>query len=580
MLCLAACAAVVALWARRAATTDVVAFCSPAGHWQAAASTREGLAVFTSGIPAGPEWAWRVRSVSVPADDVDDASAAVFDPTNVHNSLGGFKLAGGTFTIGPQTPGYRAVLVPHWAAALPLAVPPLLWARGRLRRRRWRKQGRCRHCGYDLRGSPERCPECGKPGANAAAIPAEHEGQDRVDPAESMNRVNKIVVIGIVFVVTGAIVFGMTTVVRRSVARAGVQADDGGRVVRVYDAEAVARQFCDTPNDPAVRRYESPANDPESPENRQNSNVCFPGPTYTGPYPRVVDEWPDRFRGFGDMVLFATDAARDGDYIKDVPSTGQVVVVASRTVQAQYAQLLQFLRDPAMSGMTLIVAGETAPPSARGVQDAERKLAEVLPEVRFDDVPLEEAFEQLAESAKANLVVDWAALEGAGVDRGTLVRLHVWDLPLSRVIAVMLAAAADDGGALLGVRAGDGVVRITTRAALATSGVVTRAYDVRRLVEAILADRRRQMETASRAASRPADGNDDYADEGMTWEEAIESISTFIKEDVDPDSWRDNGGEVGAVREFGGRLFIRQTPEGHRGVEETLKVLNDAITKE
>jgi hypothetical protein len=458
-------------------------------------------------------------------------------------------------------------------------MPPLLWARGRLRRRRWRKQGRCRHCGYDLRGSPERCPECGKPGADAAAIPPAQEAQARVDPAEATDRLKQVVVVAVVLVSTGAIVLWVTTVARRSVARAGIENDDGGRVVRVYDADAVARQFCDTPNDPAVRRYESPADDPESRDNRHKSNVCFFGPTYDGPYPRVVDEWRERFREFGDSVLFATDAARDGDYIEEVPSTGQIVVVASRTVHAQYAQLLQFLRDPAMSGLTLIIAGERAAPSARGVQDAERKLAEVLPEVRFDDVPLEEAFGQLAESAKANLVVDWAALEGAGVERGTPVRLHVWDLPLSRVIAVLLATAADDGGVRLGVRAGDGLVRITTRAVLATSGVVTRVYDVRRLVDVMLADRRRQLETASRAATRPADDGDDYEDEGMTWEEGIESISTFIKEEVDPDSWRDNGGEVGAMREFSGRLFIRQTPEGHRAVEETLKLLNDAIAK-
>jgi hypothetical protein len=56
--------------------------------------------------------------------------------------------------------------VSHWVPALLLAVPPA-WRGGR-RIVRWRRRrtrlgaGLCIACGYDLRGSPGRCPECGE----------------------------------------------------------------------------------------------------------------------------------------------------------------------------------------------------------------------------------------------------------------------------------------------------------------------------------------------------------------------------------------------------------------------------------
>lgn len=55
---------------------------------------------------------------------------------------------------------YRLV-VPYWFVVLVLAVVPagrflIAW-----RRRRQRSAGHCVVCGYDLRATPDRCPECG-----------------------------------------------------------------------------------------------------------------------------------------------------------------------------------------------------------------------------------------------------------------------------------------------------------------------------------------------------------------------------------------------------------------------------------
>jgi hypothetical protein len=58
----------------------------------------------------------------------------------------------------------RIVLVPCWLAAFVCAILPAVWVDRRRRRRNARRRrdaGLCAKCGYDLRGSPGRCPECG-----------------------------------------------------------------------------------------------------------------------------------------------------------------------------------------------------------------------------------------------------------------------------------------------------------------------------------------------------------------------------------------------------------------------------------
>ena len=60
-----------------------------------------------------------------------------------------------------RSTGRVAISVPYYFIALLTAVPAILWVRKRRRLRYRRQAGLCVVCGYDLRASPDRCPECG-----------------------------------------------------------------------------------------------------------------------------------------------------------------------------------------------------------------------------------------------------------------------------------------------------------------------------------------------------------------------------------------------------------------------------------
>ena len=57
---------------------------------------------------------------------------------------------------------YDVWYVPHWLiAALPVLLPVVAAVRQQRQRKRCRL-GLCPACGYDLRATPDRCPECGR----------------------------------------------------------------------------------------------------------------------------------------------------------------------------------------------------------------------------------------------------------------------------------------------------------------------------------------------------------------------------------------------------------------------------------
>ena len=75
------------------------------------------------------------------------------------------QIVSGSDAVPSQCWAIRSDLnVPYWVVALLTAIAPLVWLKGvivRWRGRRLLGAGLCATCGYDLRATPARCPECG-----------------------------------------------------------------------------------------------------------------------------------------------------------------------------------------------------------------------------------------------------------------------------------------------------------------------------------------------------------------------------------------------------------------------------------
>jgi hypothetical protein len=71
----------------------------------------------------------------------------------------GFGLRHVTYTVGGST---RTLVLPCWFLAALFTIAPTACVICRRRRGRHHRPGHCLGCGYDLRASPDRCPECGR----------------------------------------------------------------------------------------------------------------------------------------------------------------------------------------------------------------------------------------------------------------------------------------------------------------------------------------------------------------------------------------------------------------------------------
>jgi hypothetical protein len=83
------------------------------------------------------------------------------DPQRTWYHRLGFDFRYRRFVASTGAPGTDViVMLPYWFVVLLSGVLPAIWLW-----KRWRRgatQGLCPGCGYDMRATPDRCPECGR----------------------------------------------------------------------------------------------------------------------------------------------------------------------------------------------------------------------------------------------------------------------------------------------------------------------------------------------------------------------------------------------------------------------------------
>jgi hypothetical protein len=126
----------------------------PKGWWFEHLRTDQRMAAWTLPQPVDEEL----------ADHFQLVADGLWPPLHERGIGVRFYLAPHDHISGPverSNAFWMKVLVPHWLVAMVAAFVSFLATLPDWRARRRRLKGLCVRCGYDLRGSPDQCPECG-----------------------------------------------------------------------------------------------------------------------------------------------------------------------------------------------------------------------------------------------------------------------------------------------------------------------------------------------------------------------------------------------------------------------------------
>ncbi len=269
-----------------------------------------------------------------------------------------------------------------------------------------------------------------------------------------------------------------------------------------------------------------------------------------------------------DLVL---GGERESDALRlAIAELGSAADLADRFRIATRPTRRRILMNTAVIGIaaaSIVTAGLLVSSPSRGpgpvyyqaptVADERPALEEIAVSVEFSETPLAEVLSYFGKLLESDVIVYWSVLEECGISRDapvTLVLEH--KRPVSGVLDLVAQSAAQWEWPATDWRYGDDLLEFSTREYFDRREIRLATFEVGEVLTSI---------EAQHALDREA---------------SIETMCDLIREYVEPEAWRANGGNVAKLTVVGTRIFVRAPARHLAEIEWILAQLSDGADVE
>ncbi|MCB9845380.1 MAG: hypothetical protein H6811_05290 [Phycisphaeraceae bacterium] len=207
-----------------------------------------------------------------------------------------------------------------------------------------------------------------------------------------------------------------------------------------------------------------------------------------------------------------------------------------------------------------------------------------IPRVDFSNNTLDEALGYLQQYAQVNMDVEWPALAAANIPRESLINLSLRNVPVETVLERVLEKVGDpEFGEKASWTVKGGVLLVSSDQKI-RSHKVTEVYEVGDLIievpdytEAPVFDLASVLQARSETggASPFSHAATENGWNERPTQERLDRLKDLIRETVDFEGWRDNGGDTGSMHDWNGQLIVTNTPANHQQIRGLLSTLRD-----